>query len=395
MSNANKPMFSSLTLPPLSLYIHIPWCVRKCPYCDFNSHVSNEKNTLDEPRYIEALKRDIDAEKKWRQGRKLQSIFFGGGTPSLFSADSIADILAYAEKNLGFASDIEITLEANPGTFEQEKFSGFYQAGVNRLSIGIQSFNPQHLQTLGRIHNSDEAKRAVGIAQQAGFNNINLDLMHGLPQQTIDNANDDLQTAIDFAPQHISWYQLTIEPNTQFYRQPPPLPADDTLADIQYHGSQLLATNGFQQYEISAFSQAGQQSTHNRHYWEFGDYIGIGAGAHGKFTDIDQQRIIRRQKTRLPEHYLDYQQYPKAKETIVDTNELALEFMMNALRLTEGVPIDYFSQRTGLSVDSIKAPLQQLHQQGLLDAHTEKLTTTEFGQRFLNTVLEKFNTDIS
>lgn len=381
---------SALLLPPLSLYIHIPWCIRKCPYCDFNSHESASKNTFDETAYITALKHDLDNESTWVKGRKLHSIFFGGGTPSLFSASAIGDILRYAKDTIGFEEHIEITLEANPSTFEQEKFSGFFQAGVNRLSIGIQSFNEKHLKKLGRIHNSDEAKRAVNIAQQAGFRNINLDLMHGLPEQSIDDALEDLHTAIDFAPQHISWYQLTIEPNTQFYRQPPPLPADDTLADIQYHGSHLLAKNGFIQYEISAFAKNQQRSKHNTNYWQFGDYLAIGAGAHGKYTDIDNTRILRRQKTRLPEHYLDYSDQPRYKETIVDSEELSLEFMMNALRLNEGVPYAYFEQRTGLSQSSIQTVINSLQSQGLIERNPQQLVTTELGNRFLNTVLEKF-----
>lgn len=384
------PSENQLTLPPLSLYIHIPWCVQKCPYCDFNSHEA-AYNSIDEARYVQALKHDLDNEYHWRQGRKLSSIFFGGGTPSLFSATAIADILNYAEKTMGFESDIEITLEANPGTFEQEKFSGFFAAGVNRLSIGIQSFHADHLKTLGRIHNSDEAKRAIGIAKKAGFTQINLDLMHGLPHQTIEQAILDIQTAIDFSPQHISWYQLTIEPNTQFYRQPPPLPVDNILADIQHHGNYLLAENGFMQYEISAFSQKDCRSKHNMNYWQFGDYIGIGAGAHGKISDLKNKAIIRRQKTRLPEHYLSYKEYPNYKEHAVDDSELLLEFMMNALRLNQGVPVDYFTQRTGLAINSVHKALHTLQQQGLLEKHTERLVTTKLGQQFLNTVLEKIS----
>jgi putative oxygen-independent coproporphyrinogen III oxidase len=380
-----------LTLPPLSLYIHIPWCVQKCPYCDFNSHEAHTLQTFDEAQYVSALKHDIDNERQHLQGRKIHSIFFGGGTPSLFSAQAIASILNYAEKTIGFDPHIEITLEANPGTFEQDKFSGFFTAGVNRLSIGIQSFDAGHLKTLGRIHNADEAKRAVGIAKKAGFTQINLDLMHGLPHQTIAQATADLQTAIDFSPQHISWYQLTIEPNTQFYRQPPPLPVDDVLADIQHHGNYLLAENNFIQYEVSAFSQPQCRSKHNINYWQFGDYIGIGAGAHGKLTNLKDSSIIRRQKTRLPEHYLRYDKYPKYKEHRVNNDELALEFMMNALRLNEGVPSDYFAQRTGLSLSTLQKPLNTLYQQGLLAEPTERIMTTTLGQRFLNTVLEKIS----
>lgn len=380
-----------LTLPPLSLYIHIPWCVQKCPYCDFNSHEAHTLQTFDEAQYVSALKHDIDNERQHLQGRKIHSIFFGGGTPSLFSAQAIASILNYAEKTIGFDPHIEITLEANPGTFEQDKFSGFFTAGVNRLSIGIQSFDAGHLKTLGRIHNADEAKRAVGIAKKAGFTQINLDLMHGLPHQTIAQATADLQTAIDFSPQHISWYQLTIEPNTQFYRQPPPLPVDDVLADIQHHGNYLLAENNFIQYEVSAFSQPQCRSKHNINYWQFGDYIGIGAGAHGKLTNLKDSSIIRRQKTRLPEHYLRYNKHPKYKEHRVNNDELALEFMMNALRLNEGVPSDYFAQRTGLSLSTLQKPLNALYQQGLLAEPTERIMTTALGQRFLNTVLEKIS----
>lgn len=380
-----------LTLPPLSLYIHIPWCVQKCPYCDFNSHEAHTLQTFDEAQYVSALKHDIDNERQHLQGQKIHSIFFGGGTPSLFSAQAIASILNYAEKTIGFDPHIEITLEANPGTFEQDKFSGFFTAGVNRLSIGIQSFDAGHLKTLGRIHNADEAKRAVGIAKKAGFTQINLDLMHGLPHQTIAQATADLQTAIDFSPQHISWYQLTIEPNTQFYRQPPPLPVDDVLADIQHHGNYLLAENNFIQYEVSAFSQPQCRSKHNINYWQFGDYIGIGAGAHGKLTNLKDSSIIRRQKTRLPEHYLRYDKHPKYKEHRVNNDELALEFMMNALRLNEGVPSDYFAQRTGLSLSTLQKPLNALYQQGLLAEPTERIMTTALGQRFLNTVLEKIS----
>lgn len=382
---------TQLQPPPLALYIHIPWCVQKCPYCDFNSH---EKNSWKESAYITALKKDLDNEKHWQQGRKISSIFLGGGTPSLFSAVAIADILNYAEQHIGFSHGIEITLEANPGTAEQQKFRDFFLAGINRLSLGIQSFNENHLKTLGRIHGSDEAKRAVTMAKQAGFTQINLDLMHGLPHQTLEEALQDIETAIQFSPQHISWYQLTIEPNTHFYRQPPPLPADDTLADIQHHGSQRLAQHGFVQYEVSAFAKEHCRSKHNINYWQFGDYIGIGAGAHGKNTDITNGQVIRRQKTRLPGHYLDYQEHPKYKEHIIDNSELTLEFMMNALRLNQGVPSHYFTKRTGLALSTIEKPLSELQRQGLLKDSNENIVTTELGQRFLNSVLERFDTTI-
>ncbi len=385
MSNiTNRTPF---TLPPLSLYIHIPWCVKKCPYCDFNSHTSND---IPEQHYLEALKQDLTQDNHWIQNRKLHSIFFGGGTPSLFSAKAIASILNTAEQTIGFEPEIEITLEANPGTFEQQKFSDFFSAGVNRLSIGVQSFQEKHLQKLGRIHSSHDAANAVKMAQQAGFNNINIDLMHGLPDQTIREANGDLEAAISLNSQHISWYQLTIEPNTIFYRQPPPLPADELLADIQDNGQQLLANNGYQQYEVSAFSQANHQSRHNTNYWSFGDYIGIGAGAHGKFTDIQQQKILRRQKTRLPEHYLNYDNAPSFKETETSIEELPLEFLMNTLRLNQGVPVQYFEERTGLSLGTIEQPLEKLVRQGLLEETSTYLKTTDLGQRFLNTILSQF-----
>ncbi len=378
---------SPLVLPPLSLYIHIPWCIKKCPYCDFNSHTSD---TIPEQQYLEALKQDLIQDSHWIQGRKLHSIFFGGGTPSLFSAKAIAAILDTAEQAIDFEPTIEITLEANPGTFEQEKFSGFFNAGINRLSIGIQSFQERHLQKLGRIHNSRDAASAVRMAQQAGFNNINIDLMHGLPEQTVREAENDLETAINLQPQHISWYQLTIEPNTVFYRQPPPLPADELLADIQDSGQQLLANSGYQQYEVSAFSRLHQESKHNTNYWSFGDYIGIGAGAHGKFTDIQQQKILRRQKTRLPEHYLNYGTAPSFKQIETNVEELPLEFLMNALRLNQGIPTQYFEERTGLPLNTIEQPLKKLVRQGLLEETSTYLRTTGLGQRFLNTILSQF-----
>jgi putative oxygen-independent coproporphyrinogen III oxidase len=381
-----------LQLPPLSLYIHIPWCVRKCPYCDFNSHAAGD--SLPEAEYVAALKADLDEELAYTQGRKLHSIFIGGGTPSLFSAKAIGAILDHAEQRIGFSDDIEITLEANPGTFEQEKFTGFRHAGVNRLSIGIQSFNPEHLQRLGRIHNHEEALAAVGVARKAGFDNLNLDLMHGLPQQTSEQAMADLQQAIELNPEHLSWYQLTIEPNTEFYNRPPSLPVDDELAAIQEQGHSLLAQHGYRQYEVSAYARVSSdeslQSRHNRNYWQFGDYLGIGAGAHGKATLLDDQQLIRRRKTRLPQHYLDPKRDFCAATTPIASDELVLEFMMNALRLTDGVPSQLFSQATGLDLALITKPIAQLRQQGLLRQHADRLATTETGNRYLNSVLQAF-----
>ena len=386
--NLEKAEKSALTLPPLSLYVHIPWCVRKCPYCDFNSHQAGDK--LPEENYIETLKHDLDSELPQVQGRKLQSIFIGGGTPSLFSAKSIDAILDYSKNTIGFADDIEITLEANPGTFEQQKFRDFYGVGVNRLSIGIQSFQAHHLNTLGRVHNSKEAEIAVTIAKKAGFNNINLDLMHGLPGQTLAEAEEDLRIAVSFAPQHISWYQLTIEPNTIFYRRPPLLPGEDLLFEIQQKGQYFLAKSGYHQYEISAFSQLGSQSKHNNNYWRFGDYLGIGAGAHGKNTDMINGAIWRRQKTRQPGNYLKSGRSIAGQQKAITIDELPIEFMMNALRLVDGVPYDLFSKRTGLNIQQIENTVNKLIQQGLLIDSRTQLTTTLRGRSLLNSVLTEF-----
>ncbi|WP_230425660.1 radical SAM family heme chaperone HemW [Spartinivicinus ruber] len=375
-------------LPPLSLYIHVPWCVRKCPYCDFNSHTSPQQ--LPENEYIDALLDDFLHEKPYIQGRELQSIFFGGGTPSLLSAKGIADLLIRLKSHISFAENIEVTLEANPGTFEQEKFSGFFQAGINRLSIGIQSFNPDHLTVLGRIHSSNEALLAVNIAKQAGFKNINLDLMHGLPNQTVEQALTDISTAIAAKPTHISWYQLTIEPNTVFYSKPPALPVDDVLWDIQQAGQTLLAEHDYLQYEISAYSQPNKPAQHNLNYWQFGDFIGIGAGAHGKITSLTQQQIIRRWKTRLPKDYLSPDKAFIAGERIITPAELPLEFMMNAMRLSAGVPKNYFNERTGLSSESIKYLLQQAVDKELLDTSNNTIKPTPLGSRYLNDLLEIF-----
>ena len=389
----------SLILPPLSLYIHIPWCIRKCPYCDFNSHQANQK--LPETDYVAALREDLLFDKHLAQGRKLTSIFFGGGTPSIFSAQAIGAILQDAESIIGFEPDIEITLEANPGTFEQEKFSGFRAAGVNRLSIGIQSFNDVQLKALGRVHDRNEALRAVNVARKAGFDNINLDLMHGLPQQTLADAQADLTQAIALSPEHLSWYQLTIEQNTHFYSAPPILPEEDILVDIQDAGLQQLTDAGYYQYEISAYAKNKQRARHNINYWEFGDYLGIGAGAHGKITLAAQQEILRLWKTRLPKHYLESAQkitahvhghqnaYAGGGE-LLSPETLPLEFLMNALRLNEGVPADYFTERTGLSLNALQPQWKALIAKGLVELTRERLHTTPLGRRFLNRVLEAY-----
>jgi putative oxygen-independent coproporphyrinogen III oxidase len=390
-----------LQLPPLALYIHVPWCIRKCPYCDFNSHQANDN--IPEAEYVVALRADLQQDQTLAQERKLTSIFFGGGTPSMLSAQAIGQILNDAETIVGFESDIEITLEANPGTFEQEKFSGFRAAGVNRLSIGIQSFNDQQLKLLGRVHGRDEALRAVGVARAAGFDNINLDLMHGLPQQSVDAAKADLQQAIELAPEHLSWYQLTIEQNTAFYSAPPVLPEEEILADIQDAGVELLAAAGYEQYEISAYARDKKRALHNLNYWEFGDYLGIGAGAHGKITLPADNKILRLWKTRLPKHYLDavnsqkistnlggHQNVFGGGSDLLLPEAMPLEFMMNALRLHAGVPTNFFNERTGCGWQQLEPQWQQLMQQGLVEIAQGYARPTAMGRRFLNRVLQAF-----
>lgn len=379
---------SSLSLPPLSLYIHIPWCVRKCPYCDFNSHQSPDHLPIDE--YVAALLADLVIDKPMAQGRKISSIFFGGGTPSLFPAHAIASILQGVERIIGIADNAEITLEANPGTAENYKFVGLTDAGVNRLSIGVQSFRREHLQELGRIHSGDEAVRAYDFAVTAGFNNINIDLMHGLPQQTCAQAVSDLEQAIALGANHISWYQLTIEPNTIFYRDPPRLPVDDTLLDIQEAGHDLLSAHGFAHYEVSAYCRDQRFARHNLNYWQFGDYLAIGAGAHGKITYPEKNQIQRFQKTRKPEDYLDVSKIFTAKCETLESSALPLEFMMNALRLNLGLPWSFFAQRTGLKRESLSAQLEPLYLKGLMVEDVNHLQLTNLGQKFLNDVLEVF-----
>lgn len=374
------------TLPPLSLYVHIPWCVRKCPYCDFNSHV--EPATLPVKDYLTALLDDLQRDAHLAQGRRLQSIFFGGGTPSLFPATAIGKVIAQAENQFGFADGIEITLEANPGTTEHGNFADLNTAGVNRLSIGVQSFSDTQLQRLGRIHDSSQALKAFELARRAGFGNINLDLMHGLPDQTVDQGLADLERAIGLGPEHLSWYQLTIEPNTAFYSEPPVLPVDDTLCDIQDRGHELLRQAGYQHYEISAYAKPGRQAKHNLNYWEFGDYLAIGAGAHGKITTAEG--IHRYNKTRLPADYMAKDKHFTASTHIVHNENLPLEFMMNGLRLIDGVPSRLFEERTGITIESIETKLSKLVGDNLLESYTESLRATRVGQRFLNNVLSVF-----
>jgi len=394
----------SLVLPPLALYVHVPWCIRKCPYCDFNSHQAGED--IPEAEYVRALRFDLEQDKLLAQGRKLTSIFFGGGTPSMLSADAIAQIIKDAAEVIGFEDGIEITLEANPGTFEQEKFAGFWRAGVNRLSIGIQSFNDHQLKKLGRVHGRDEAINAVEVARRAGFDNINLDLMHGLPDQSLADALADIDQAIALSPEHLSWYQLTIEPNTAFYSAPPVLPEEDILVDIQDAGFARLAEAGYEQYEVSAYARNKNQARHNLNYWQFGDYLGIGAGAHGKITDVDQKRIFRLWKTRLPQHYLaaassqkistnlqGHQNLFGAGSDLLLLDNLPLEFMMNALRLNDGVPSEYFVERTGLALTEIEPQWRQLIDKNLVEPDVRVIKPTELGRRFLNRALEIFMDD--
>ncbi|WP_311971933.1 radical SAM family heme chaperone HemW [Pseudomonas baltica] len=376
-------------LPPLSLYIHIPWCVRKCPYCDFNSHTASA--VLPEEEYVDALLADLDQDLPAVYGRPLTSIFFGGGTPSLFSARALGRLLAGVEQRIPFAPDIEITLEANPGTFEQDKFVAYRGLGINRLSIGIQSFQEAKLQALGRIHNGDEAIRAADMARKAGFDNFNLDLMHGLPDQSLDDALGDLRQAIAMAPTHLSWYQLTLEPNTVFWNQPPLLPEDDTLWDIQEAGQALLASRGFAQYEVSAYAQPGRPARHNLNYWSFGDFIGIGAGAHGKLSHPDG-RILRTWKTRLPKDYLNPAKPFQAGNKALSDDELPFEFLMNALRLTDGVEAELYHQRTGLALHSLADARRETEQKGLLQVEPSRLAATPRGQLFLNDLLQYFLT---
>lgn len=377
----------SFLLPPLALYIHIPWCVRKCPYCDFNSHAAGP--TLPEEEYVDALLADLDSDLRHAHGRPLTSIFFGGGTPSLFSDRALGRLLEGVEQRIPFAPDIEITLEANPGTFEQAKFKGYRSLGINRLSIGVQSFQEAKLKALGRIHNGDEAIRAADMARAAGFDNFNLDLMHGLPEQSIEDALFDLRTAIAQAPTHLSWYQLTMEPNTVFWSQPPTLPEDDLLWDIQEAGQALLAVEGYAQYEVSAYAQPGRQARHNLNYWTFGDFLGIGAGAHAKLSRPDG-RILRTWKTRLPKDYLAPGKAYQAGERLLDADELPFEFLMNVLRLTDGAPAELFSQRTGLSLAQLDVARREAERRGLLQVDATRLVATAKGQLFLNDLLQLF-----
>ena len=378
-----------LVLPTLSLYIHIPWCVRKCPYCDFNSHATQDGETIPEASYIKALLSDLAQELTSVSGRTLHSVFIGGGTPSLMSAKGIGTILNFVKANIACEDDMEVTLEANPGTFEQAKFAGFLEQGVNRLSIGVQSFDNDCLHALGRIHDASQAKLAIAKAQTLGFNRINLDLMHGLPGQTVQQGLMDLQQGLAFGTDHLSWYQLTIEPNTQFHNSPPNLPDEDILCDIQDQGQLLIEAAGLSQYEVSAYSKPGSQARHNLNYWQFGDYIGVGAGAHGKvsFLKTGRMQVERRVKLRQPKAYMAAIS-PLASSHYVTPQELKLEFFMNALRLEKGVLNSSYLAQTGQSLTSVESAIFSARQAGLM--MPDRLQASPLGWRFLNDLLHYF-----
>ena len=407
LSPLASPRFAAL--PPLALYIHIPWCARKCPYCDFNSHEA--RGTLPQQDYVAALVADLEQALPLVWGRRVYSVFFGGGTPSLFSPQSIDAILSAVRARLPLASDAEITLEANPGTFEAQKFKAFRAAGVTRLSIGIQSFSARHLKALGRIHDDIAARRAIEIAR-ASFDNFNLDLMYGLPQQTADDACADIRAAIAFDPAHLSAYHLTIEPNTYFYRYPPRLPDDDATAAMQTAIEELLAAHGYVHYEVSAFARSGERAAgtegkddlrlpppasrlthacrHNLNYWTFGDYLGIGAGAHSKLSFAD--KIVRQVRCKQPKQYMASAAGGGGiqHEQEVGAREVGFEFMMNALRLTEGFEVNLFAERAGVSLNAVLKGLDEAERRGLISRDHQRIAPTPLGQRFLNDLLQIF-----
>ncbi len=374
---------------PLSLYIHMPWCVRKCPYCDFNSHaVPDGELSLElEQEYLHALVEDFKTQVDFAQGRQIHTVFIGGGTPSLISAQGYQWLFDQLQAIIPFAEGCEITLEANPGTVEHDPFAGYLQAGINRLSIGVQSFNTDHLKRLGRIHSNEDAISAIGLAREAGFRRINVDLMHGLPEQTLDQALHDLKLAVENGATHISWYQLTIEPNTVFFRTQPILPVDDVLEEIQEQGEIYLKAQGFINYEVSAWRKE-LPSAHNLNYWQFGDYLAIGAGAHGKVTQPDG--VYRFQKTRLPKDYLAKVPAEHLQFKRIEAAEMPFEFMMNALRLNQGVEAKFYIERTGQSLDTLQDLLSSLRKRKLMIDDQNRLACTEQGHIFLNSVLEEF-----
>mgnify|MGYP006272569885 FL=1 len=382
-----SPAFKAL--PPLSLYIHIPWCVKKCPYCDFNSHEVKGGSGAPFQEYVNALIADFEQTLPRVWGRRIGTVFIGGGTPSLLPGEAVDAILAGVRARLTLNPDAEITLEANPGTVDAARFREYRAAGVNRLSLGIQSFNPKHLKALGRIHDDTEARRAIGIAREY-FDNFNLDVMYGLPEQTLDEALTDIETALSFKPPHLSAYHLTLEPNTYFYRYPPKLPDDDIAADMQARIETLLVAHGYDNYETSAFAQPGRRCRHNLNYWLFGDYIGIGAGAHGKISFPD--RVAREARYRQPAQYREKALAGNAVQTLqeIGAADIGFEFMMNALRLTEGFELALFVERAGVPLTRVLRALDAAEQRGFITRDHQRVTPTLQGRRFLNDLLQLF-----
>lgn len=383
-------MMQFSALPPLTLYIHVPWCVRKCPYCDFNSH--HVPDNLPEDDYIDALIRDLEQDLPLIWGRTIQTVFIGGGTPSLFSAKGYERLFSALRARLNISPQAEITMEANPGTFEAVRFKDYRDLGINRLSVGVQSFDDAALKQLGRIHGADEARKAVNIAYQAGFDNLNIDLMFGLPGQNEATARHDVETALALAPTHISYYQLTIEPNTLFYAQPPTLPADDPIIDWQLANQQRLSDAGYQQYEVSAYAKPRKQCRHNLNYWQYGDYLGIGAGAHSKITRADKAGIQRRVKQKQPRDFIAEAGKPASiiSDEWVQENEVGFEFMLNALRLNDGIPTPMFMERTGVPLARFQAALDAAEEKELLEYTVQKIRPTPLGRQYLNTLIELF-----
>lgn len=374
-------------LPPLSLYVHWPWCVRKCPYCDFNSHEA--KGELPEQAYLDALRLDLEQSLPLIWGRKIHTVFIGGGTPSLMSAAGLDRLMSDLRTLLPLELDAEITMEANPGTFEAERFKSYRESGINRLSIGIQSFNPAHLKALGRIHDGDEALRAVEIAKNT-FENFNLDLMYALPSQTLDEARHDLETALSFAPPHLSLYHLTMEPNTVFAKYPPSLPDDDLSADMQDMIAEVTGGAGYEHYEVSAYAQPGRRARHNLNYWKFGDYLGIGAGAHSKLSF--PHRVLRQARFKQPTSFIEAAKRgnPVQEEHEIGRADMGFEFMLNALRLTGGFDPNLFGERTGMNISAITKALNEAEAKGLIYRDHKLIKPTELGQRFLNDLQEMF-----